>query len=235
LLRINSIDVYYGQIQVIRHVSVEVQEGEFVALIGANGAGKTTTMKTVSGLMRPRHGSIEFVDQSIHHLEPHEITSMGLVQIPEGRRIFPTLTVRENLEMGSYSKRAKRERTKTMGEVFDLFPVLRERWRQLAGTLSGGEQQMLAIGRALMALPRLLMIDEPSLGLSPLMTENIFQAIHQINQAGATILLVEQNVFASLEMAHRGYVLENGEIVLQGESKALLGNEGVRKAYLGLE
>ena len=235
MLRINNIDVYYGHIQVIRHVSVEVQEGEFVALIGANGAGKTTTMKTVSGLLRPLRGSIEFAGQSVHHLEPHEITSMGLVQIPEGRRIFPTLTVRENLEMGSYSKRAKRERTKTMGEVFDLFPVLRERWRQLAGTLSGGEQQMLAIGRALMTLPRLLMIDEPSLGLSPLMTENIFRTIHQINQAGTTILLVEQNVFASLSMAHRGYVLENGEVVLQGESSELKGNEGVRKAYLGLE
>jgi len=235
LLRINSIDVYYGQVQVLRHVSVEVQEGEFVALIGANGAGKTTTMKTVSGLLRPRRGSVEFTNQSIHHLEPHDITSMGLVHIPEGRRIFPTLTVQENLEMGSYSRRAKKGRSRTMGEVFHLFPVLHERRRQLAGTLSGGEQQMLAIGRALMTLPRLLMIDEPSLGLSPLITEVIFQTIHQVNRNGTTILLVEQNVFATLNMAQRGYVLENGEIVLQGESKDLLANQGVRKAYLGLE
>ena len=235
MLRINSIDVYYGQVQVLRHVSVEVQEGEFVALIGANGAGKTTTMKTVSGLLRPRRGSVEFTNQSIHHLEPHDITSMGLVHIPEGRRIFPTLTVQENLEMGSYSRRAKKGRSRTMGEVFHLFPVLHERRRQLAGTLSGGEQQMLAIGRALMTLPRLLMIDEPSLGLSPLITEVIFQTIHQVNRNGTTILLVEQNVFATLNMAQRGYVLENGEIVLQGESKDLLANQGVRKAYLGLE
>jgi len=235
LLRISSIDVYYGQVQVLRHVSVEVLEGEFVALIGANGAGKTTTMKTVSGLLRPRRGSVEFMNQSIHHLEPHDITSMGLVHIPEGRRIFPTLSVQENLEMGSYSRRAKKGRPKSMGGVFDLFPILHERRSQLAGTLSGGEQQMLAIGRALMTIPRLLMIDEPSLGLSPLITETIFQTIHQVNRNGTTILLVEQNVFATLNMAQRGYVLENGEIVLQGGSKDLLANEGVRKAYLGLD
>jgi branched-chain amino acid transport system ATP-binding protein len=235
LLRIQEIDVYYGQIQVIRHVSAEVREGEFVALIGANGAGKTTTMKTVSGLLRPRRGSIEFEGRPIQQMEPHEITSMGLVQIPEGRRIFPSLTVRENLEMGSYSSRAKRERGKTMREVFALFPILGERSRQLAGTLSGGEQQMVAIGRAMMTLPRLLMIDEPSLGLSPLMTQNIFETIHRINRMGTTILLVEQNVFASLAMTRRGYVMENGQVVLKGDSADLIRNEDVRKAYLGLE
>jgi branched-chain amino acid transport system ATP-binding protein len=234
LLKIDAIDVYYAQVHVLRRISIEVQQREFVALIGANGAGKTTTMKTVSGLLRPRRGSIEFMGHSIQKLEPHEITSLGLVQIPEGRRIFPSLTVRENLEMGSYSKEAKKKRSKTMAEVLGLFPVLGERRRQLAGTLSGGEQQMLAIGRALMTVPRLLMIDEPSLGLAPLVTENIFHTIDQINQNGTTILLVEQNVFASLSMARRGYVLENGEIVLQGESKELLVNEGIRKAYLGL-
>jgi len=234
LLKIEAIDVYYAQVQVLHKISIEVRQGEMLALIGANGAGKTTTMKTVSGLLRPRKGSIEFMGQSIQKLEPHEITSLGLVLIPEGRKIFPSLTVQENLEMGSYSKGAKKKRRKTMPEVLELFPVLGERRKQFAGTLSGGEQQMLAIGRALMAVPRLLMVDEPSLGLAPLVTENIFYTINQINQNGTTILLVEQNVFASLNMAQRGYVLENGEIVLQGESKDLLANEGIRRAYLGL-
>jgi len=234
LLRIDGIDFFYAQAQVLHQVSVEVEEGEFVAFIGANGAGKTTTMKTVSGLLHPRRGTIEFLGRPIHKMEAHDITSLGLVHIPEGRRIFTSLTVHENLEMGSYLKEAKKRRLQTLDQVFDLFPVLKARQRQTSGTLSGGEQQMLAVGRALMSMPKLLTIDEPSLGLAPLITENIFLTIKDINQRGTTILLVEQNVFASLNMAHRGYVLENGRIVLQGESKDLLVDENVKKAYLGL-
>jgi len=234
LLKVESIDVYYGELQVLRQVSIEVHEGEIVALVGANGAGKTTTLKTISGLLHPRQGTIEFMGQPSHKLEPHQIVSKGLIHIPEGRKLFPSLTVRENLEMGSYSRETKKRRLQTMNEVFDLFPVLKERGKQAAGTLSGGEQQMLAIGRGLMSIPKLLMIDEPSLGLAPVITEHMFNTIKKINQEGTTILLVEQNVFASLNMADRGYVLENGQVVLQGEAKELLANEDVRKAYLGL-
>jgi branched-chain amino acid transport system ATP-binding protein len=215
-------------------VSAEVEEGEFVAFIGANGAGKTTTMKTVSGILRPSRGTIDFLGQPIQRKDPHEITSLGLVHIPEGRRIFISLTVRENLEMGSYLRKAKKRRSQSLDQVFDLFPVLKSRQSQTAGTLSGGEQQMLAIGRALMSMPKLLTIDEPSLGLAPLLTESIFNTIRDINRRGTTILLVEQNVFASLKMAHRGYVLENGSIVLQGQAGDLLVDENVKKAYLGL-
>jgi len=234
LLRVENIDVYYGELQVLRQVSIEVREGELVALVGANGAGKTTILKTISGLLHPWRGTIEFMGRASHKLEPHEIVSAGLTHIPEGRKLFPSLTVRENLELGSYGKQAKRRRRQTMDEVFALFPVLKEREKQAAGTLSGGEQQMLAIGRGLMSVPKLLMIDEPSLGLAPILTEQLFNTIKKLNQGGTTILLVEQNVFASLSMAHRGYVLENGEIVLHGEAEKVLANEGIRKAYLGL-
>lgn len=234
MLRVGGIDVYYDEVQILRQVSIEVEEGEIVALVGANGAGKTTTLRAISGLLRSKRGTIEFMDQPIHRLEPHEIVSLGLIHIPEGRKIFPSLTVRENLELGSYTKEAKRKRAQTMERVFNLFPALKEREKQVAGTLSGGEQQMLAIGRGLMSLPRLLMLDEPSLGLAPLITEHIFDTIKGLNQQGTTILLVEQNVFHSLNMASRGYVLENGQIVLQGEGRELLANEQMREAYLGL-
>lgn len=234
MLKVESIDVYYGELQVLRQVSIEVREGEIVALVGANGAGKTTTLKTISGLLHPRRGTIEFMGQPSHKLEPHQIVSRGLIHIPEGRKLFPSLTVRENLELGSYGKEAKRKRRQSMDEVFAIFPALKGREGQAAGTLSGGEQQMLAIGRGLMSVPKLLMIDEPSLGLAPILTEQLFNTIKELNQGGTTILLVEQNVFASLSMAQRGYVLENGQIVLQDEAKKLLANEGIRKAYLGL-
>jgi len=234
MLRVDNIDVWYGKVQVLHQISIEVREGEIVAIVGSNGAGKTTTLRTISGLLHPRKGEIYFLAKACHRLEAHKIVSMGLIHIPEGRKIFPSLTVEENLELGSYSKEAKKERYDTMEEVFGLFPVLKERKRQKAGTLSGGEQQMLSIGRALMSKPKLLMIDEPSLGLAPVITENIFQTIREINQSGTTILLVEQNVFASLNMAHRGYVVENGVIVLEGESKQLLTDEGIRRAYLGI-
>jgi branched-chain amino acid transport system ATP-binding protein len=234
LLKIHEIDFYYAKVQILHQVSLKVQEGELVALIGANGAGKTTTMKTVSGLVHPRRGEIEFLGQPIIRMEAHEITSLGLVYIPEGRKIFTSLTVLENLQMGSYLKEAKKRRYQLLEQVSCLFPILKARQGQTAGTLSGGEQQMLAIGRALMSMPKLLMIDEPSLGLAPLITESIFHAIKDINQNGTTILLVEQNVFASLNMAHRGYVLENGRIALWGQAKELLGDENVKKAYLGL-
>jgi len=234
LLKVESIDVYYGELQVLRQVSIEVHEGEIVALVGANGAGKTTTLKTISGLLHPRRGTIEFMGQPSHKLEPHQIVSRGLIHIPEGRKLFPSLTVRENLELGSYGKEAKRKRRQSMDEVFAIFPALKGREGQAAGTLSGGEQQMLAIGRGLMSVPKLLMIDEPSLGLAPILMEQLFNMIKELNQGGTTILLVEQNVFASLSMAQRGYVLENGQIVLQDEAKKLLANEGIRKVYLGL-
>jgi branched-chain amino acid transport system ATP-binding protein len=234
LLEVAHIDFYYGQVQVLYDVTIHVGEGEFVALVGANGAGKTTTMKTVSGLTHPKRGTIEFLGQPIHRREAHDITSLGLVHIPEGRKIFPSLTVRENLEMGSYAKAAKSKRSETMREVFRLFPILASRKSQFAGTLSGGEQQMLAVARALMAVPKMLMIDEPSLGLAPLIIETIFQTVRDINRRGTTILLVEQNVFASLAMAKRGYVIENGRITLEGISDRLLADGNVKKAYLGL-
>ena len=234
MLKVRDLNVSYAQVQVLHDVSLEIRAGEFVALIGANGAGKTTLMKTISGLVQPRSGRVLFKDRPIQRKDPHDITSLGLIQIPEGRRIFPSLTVLENLEMGAYLKEVRKNRFRELDRVFDLFPVLRERRNQKAGTLSGGEQQMLAIGRAIMSRPRMLMIDEPSLGLAPLITETIFRTIDEINEQGTTILLVEQNVFAGLKMAQRGYVLENGRIVLQGAASELLGNARVKKAYLGM-
>jgi branched-chain amino acid transport system ATP-binding protein len=234
LLKINKINVHYGDVQVLQEVTLEVHEQEIVTIVGANGAGKTTLLKTVAGIVRPASGEIQFRGERIDHLYPHHIVDKGLVRIPEGRKIFPTLSVLENLELGSYLPKPKTKRCESMGKVYSLFPVLKERSQQSAGTLSGGEQQMLAIGRGLMSLPRLLMLDEPSLGLAPLLVRDIFRTVREINQDGTTILLVEQNVFSALDMAQEGYVLENGRIVLKGESKDILGNEHIKEAYLGI-
>jgi branched-chain amino acid transport system ATP-binding protein len=231
-LELDDIHVYYGTIQAVKGVSLTVGEGEIVTLIGGNGAGKTTTLKTISGVRRPAPGTITFAGERIDRLAPHEIVMRGLSQAPEGRRIFPRMTVRENLEMGAYARRGGGLR-EDFERVFSLFPVLKERVSQAGGTLSGGEQQMLAIGRALMARPKLLLLDEPSMGLAPMFVERIFGIIREINGQGTPILLVEQNAQMALQTAHRGYVLESGEIVLQDKAPALLGNDRVRKAYLG--
>jgi len=234
LVEISEINVHYGDVQVLHELTLEVSEREVVTIVGANGAGKTTLLKTIAGILRPSSGEIQFLGERIDHLYPHQIVEKGLVRIPEGRKIFPSLSVLENLELGSYLPKAKAKRPESLEKVFSLFPVLKERSQQLAGTLSGGEQQMLAIGRGLMSLPRLLMLDEPSLGLAPLLVREIFRTVREINQQGTTILLVEQNVFNALEMAHEGYVLENGRIVLRGKSRDLLGNEHIKKSYLGV-
>lgn len=234
MLRINEINVHYGDVQILHGVMLGVGEGEIVTIVGANGAGKTTLLKTIAGILWPTSGEIHFGGERIDHLYPHQIVGKGLVRIPEGRKIFSTLSVLENLEMGSYIRKAKGKRSETLEKAFSLFPILKERSDQSAGTLSGGEQQMLAIGRGLMSLPRLLMLDEPSLGLAPLIVREIFHTVREINQEGTTILLVEQNVFNALDMAKRGYVLENGRIVLHGSSQDLLGNEYIKEAYLGI-
>lgn len=234
MLSIEGLSVRYGDVEVLHGVSLKAREREVVTLVGGNGAGKSTLLKTVAGILRPSEGRIVFEGESIGHLASHHIVERGIVRIPEGRKIFPGMTVLENLELGSYLPKAKARRQESLEKVFSLFPILRERALQRGGTLSGGEQQMLAIGRGLMSLPRLLMLDEPSLGLAPLMVEEIFRTIRQINEQGKTILLVEQNVFNALDMANRGYVLENGRITLQGEAKALLGNEYIKEAYLGV-
>jgi len=234
LVEISEINVSYGDVQVLHEVVLEVREGEVVTIVGANGAGKSTLLKTIAGILRATSGEIQFLGERIDHLSPHQIVEKGLVRIPEGRKIFPSLSVLENLELGSYLPKAKAKRSESLEKVFSLFPVLKERFQQLAGTLSGGEQQMLAIGRGLMSLPRLLMLDEPSLGLAPLLVREIFRTVREINQQGTTILLVEQNVFNALDMAHEGYVLENGRIVLQGKSRDLLANEYIKESYLGV-
>jgi branched-chain amino acid transport system ATP-binding protein len=234
LLKINEIDVHYGDVQILYGVILEVSEGKIVTTVGANGAGKTTLLKTIAGILWPTYGEIHFLGERIDRLYPHQIVKKGLVRIPEGRKVFPTLSVLENLELGSYIQKAKAKRSESLGKVFSLFPILQERSKQPAGTLSGGEQQMLAIGRGLMSLPRLLMLDEPSLGLAPLIVREIFHTIKEINHDGTTILLVEQNVKNALEMAYESYVLENGRIVLQGKSQDLLGNEYIKEAYLGI-
>jgi branched-chain amino acid transport system ATP-binding protein len=235
LLEINDIHTYYGAIQALHGVSVHVDEGEIVTLIGANGAGKSTLLNTICGLLRPRSGTIFFAGEPIHELPPHEIVVRGLAQAPEGRNVFGRLNVIENLEMGAFARKDKDGIRRDMERVFALFPRLKERARQMAGTLSGGEQQMLAIGRSLMANPRLLLLDEPSMGLAPILVETIFDTIREINSLGVTILLVEQNALMALSVAKRGYVLETGEIVLKDSANALQENEMVRKAYLGEE
>lgn len=234
MLKIENLSAGYGDVIVLRDVSLEVNRGEIVALIGANGAGKTTTLKTISGVLRARKGVIQFEGQAIQNWPSHRIVEAGLVQVAEGRRLFPQLTVVENLEMGSFIRRAKRKRPQTMAQVFELFPRLAERRKQLAGTLSGGEQQMLAIGRALMTHPRLLMLDEPSLGLAPLIVADIFRVVEEVSKSGTTVLIVEQNVVQTLQMADRGYVLENGHVALSGTGEEVLQDEGIRTAYLGL-
>jgi branched-chain amino acid transport system ATP-binding protein len=233
VLRIENLDFSYGDLQVLWGLSLEVKQGEIVTVLGANGAGKSTTLKNVSRLVRPSAGSITFEGKDLGKLESHQVVELGVVQVPEGRRIFPEMTVLENLRMGSFIKSTRPDRQRNIERAFTLFPRLAERQKQLGGTLSGGEQQMLAIGRGLMTNPRLMLLDEPSLGLSPLFVKNIFEIIKEINRQGTTILLVEQNVFQSLRISHRAYVLETGRVVLSGTGEELLGNEHVKKAFLG--
>jgi branched-chain amino acid transport system ATP-binding protein len=234
LLEVNDIHTYYGTIHALKGLSIHVEKGEIVSLIGANGAGKSTTLNTICGLLHPRNGTIYLEGEPIQELPAHQIVMRGVSQAPEGRRVFGRLSVVENLEMGAYARTDKNGVQGDMERVFILFPRLKERARQVAGTLSGGEQQMLAIGRALMASPRLLLLDEPSMGLAPILVEAIFDTIRQINVQGTTILLVEQNALMALSVAQRGYVLETGEIVLHDSAAALQENEMVRKAYLGI-
>ena len=233
LLELDNVKTYYGNIRALKGISIEVNEGEIVCLIGGNGAGKSTTLMTISGVLTPVDGDILYQGQSIVSVRPDNIVQMGICQVPEGRMIFPLLTVMENLDLGAYLRKDKPGIKEDFEKVFELFPVLRERSNQAGGTLSGGEQQMLAIGRALMAHPKLLLLDEPSLGLAPILVDTIFDIIRQINQQGTTILLVEQNAQLALQFSHRGYVIETGEIALADTSAALLKNEQVKKAYLG--
>jgi branched-chain amino acid transport system ATP-binding protein len=234
MLMLRNVQTFYGDLQALYGVSLSVKEGEIVSVIGNNGAGKTTTLMTISGILRPRRGDIQFEGRRIDAHKPADIVALGLGHVPEGRQLFPSMTVEENLLMGACSRRAKGRRGETMARVYELFPRLRERRRQVAGTLSGGEQQMVAIGRGLMGLPKLLMLDEPSLGLSPVMVTAMFEAIGQINKAGTTVLLVEQNVLRALKLSHRGYILEDGRVVAEGPSEELLRNPQVRATYLGL-
>jgi branched-chain amino acid transport system ATP-binding protein len=234
LLALSDLDVAYGDLPALHGVSLAVEPGEIVSVVGANGAGKTSLLRTISGLLRPRRGAIVLDGQRIETLAPHRVVERGVVQVAEGRKIFPGLTVRENLELGSYTRAAKVRRAESLDRAFTMFPILQERARQAAGTLSGGEQQMLAIARALMALPRLLMLDEPSLGLAPRIVKDIFRTIADINRAGTAVLLVEQNTRQALALSRRGYVLENGRVVLMGAGAELLGNDHVKRAYLGM-
>lgn len=234
MLSINNLTIGYGDVVVINKLSLEVEKGKIIAIIGANGAGKTTTLKTISGLIQARSGEIVFDGEHIQNWPSHRIVGAGLVQVAEGRKLFPALTVLENLELGSYLPQAKKHRKQSLADVFDLFPRLAERQKQFAGTLSGGEQQMLALGRALMSRPRLLMLDEPSLGLAPMLVADMFQAVKDINREGTTILIVEQNAVQTLQMADQGYVLENGRVVLSGTGSELLKDKRIRSAYLGI-
>jgi branched-chain amino acid transport system ATP-binding protein len=233
LLELVNLHVYYGNIHALKGISLQVEEGEIVALLGSNGAGKTTTLRTISGLLRPREGTVRLRGEPIDHLPPHDIVFRGIGHAPEGRRIFARLTVSENLEMGAYARTDTAGIRDDLERVFALFPRLRERIGQVAGTLSGGEQQMLAIGRALMARPRVLLLDEPSMGLAPVLVEQIFETVKDINAQGTTILLVEQNAYMALGIAQRGYVLQTGEIAVAGRAEELRANEEVRRAYLG--
>jgi branched-chain amino acid transport system ATP-binding protein len=233
VLELEDVQTFYGTIQALKGVSLRVQEGEIVTLIGANGAGKTTTLRSINGLNRPRRGRIRFQAEDITHRSPHHIVRRGISQSPEGRRLFPRMTVTENLELGAFQRSDKTEIRSDLDHVFELFPRLAERRSQKAGTMSGGEQQMCAIGRALMARPKLLMLDEPSMGLAPIFVDRIFETIVEINKQGTPILLVEQNALMALDVANRGYVLETGRVVLEGPAADLKTNEQVRKTYLG--
>lgn len=234
LLVMDGVRANYGDFQALFNVTLEIQAGEIVTLIGANGAGKTTTLRVVSGLLRSQHGRLRFEGQDISKLPPHEIVMRGVSHVPEGRQLFPHMSVEENLALGAYIRRVRSKLKDAMEEQFELFPRLKERRRQLAGTLSGGEQQMVAIARGLMTAPKLLLLDEPSLGLAPKIVEEVFAKVQQIGKSGVTVLIVEQNVVDGLSISDRGYVVENGEITLQGTPKELLGNEQIRAAYLGL-
>ena len=233
MLKIDNIDVYYGAIHALKGISLEVNEGEIVTLIGANGAGKSTTLRTISGLLKPKTGSITFLGQNIAVVRAHEIVKKGISQVPEGRRVFAEMTVMENLDLGAFVRKDKAGIQQDLKHVFELFPRLEERKNQSAGTLSGGEQQMLAMGRALMSRPKLLLLDEPSMGLAPLLIKEIFNIIVDINKSGTTVLLVEQNANMALSIANRAYVLETGRITLSGKAQDLAASEDVRKAYLG--
>jgi branched-chain amino acid transport system ATP-binding protein len=235
MLEVNEINTYYGNIHALRGISITVEEGEIVTLIGANGAGKTPILRTISGLLKPRSGSVYLEGEDLSKYKAHEIVYKGVAMVPEGRGIFARLTVSENLDMGAFSRKDKTGVQADLDKVFELFPRLKERINQVSGTLSGGEQQMLATGRAMMANPRLLLLDEPSMGLAPVLVESVFDAIKQINKEGTTILLVEQNATMALAIANRGYVLQTGEIVLQDTAKNLQTNEMVQKAYLGID
>lgn len=234
MLEVDGIDVFYGEVQALWNVSLKVDEGELVTVVGSNGAGKTTLLKTISGLLRPAAGSIKLLGERVDGMPPYRIVERGISQIPEGRKLFPYMTVLENLEMGAYTKRAKEKMKDSLEWVHQLFPILKERREQLAGTLSGGEQQMLAIGRALMSRPKLMMLDEPSLGLMPTLVTKTFRTVEELKEGGVTMLLVEQNIRHALELADRGYVLETGRITLSGKGKTVLSDGRVRKAYLGL-
>ena len=234
MLKVNNIDVSYGDLHVLWDVSFEVRENEIIVLVGANGAGKSTTIKTLSSLLTPTKGTIEFNGERLDNKEPYEIIQHGIVHVPEGRRLFTEMSVEENLIMGSLFGEAKTKRSQTLQHVYQLFPRLKERKKQMTGTLSGGEQQMVAIGRGLMSLPKIMMFDEPSLGLAPILVKEIFEMIKKIKEEGVTILLVEQNVTQTLAMCDRAYVLENGRIVLEGTGKDLLANEKIKEAFLGI-
>jgi len=234
MLEVSNIDTFYGNIQALWDVSSKIDEAEIVALVGANGAGKTTLLNTISGLLRPASGSVEFLGKRIDGLKSHSIVELGMSHIPEGRKLFPDMSVRENLEMGAYTKRVWKDKQEILDKVYQLFPILEARQGQLARTLSGGEQQMVALGRGLMSRPRLCIIDEPSSGLAPLLVTEIFQIIQGLCDQGIAIFLIEQNVQQTLEIADRAYVLENGRVILAGESRQLLEEELIRKAYLGL-
>jgi branched-chain amino acid transport system ATP-binding protein len=234
LLELSEVEACYGDFQALFNITLQVGAGEIVTLIGANGAGKTTTLRVVSGLVRPESGAVRFLGEDISKARPHEIVARGISHVPEGRQLFPHMSVEENLALGAYAERSRRKLKPLMEEQFELFPRLKERRKQLAGTLSGGEQQMVAIARGLMAEPRLLLLDEPSLGLAPKIVEEVFERIQQIGKTGVTVLIVEQNVVDGLSISDRGYVVENGEIALEGTSTQLLSNEQIRSAYLGL-
>jgi branched-chain amino acid transport system ATP-binding protein len=235
MLQVNNIDVAYGDVQVLFDVSLDIQKGELVAVIGANGAGKSTLLKTISGILKPNKGDISFQENVISKQSPHKTVADGVIQVPEGRLLFPGMSIQENLEMGGFRTKSKDVINERLELVYEMFPILKERYKQLAGTLSGGEQQMLAVGRGLMAGPKLIMLDEPSLGLAPKLVQQIFELVQQINQEmGVTVLLVEQNVRLSCEISSRAFVLENGRIALQGPGSEMLQNDHVRRAYLGL-